>query len=653
MTRTLYYIAGLLVNPPKNAGELAIQLNYGQDQFPNAGIVSITDFVWVRENYDLLMNYINAGRTNTGVGITEGPAFRVDITDGKTTQTVFDGYFNFKGVKIKDRISITCKAVSHATVDWLNQVASGFTFEYLASLESNLPGAITNNDYVFVPYCLNQIPNYEQAAIATLSIFSISQALYKEAEEITGLSFDAAGVFTTVQAALKMVVKVTYLVTLLAALIKLIEDTIKFIISPVKYHAGMYVRDLMQRACEYLNMKFSSDIWSPSSPYYNEIIIPEKLYNAVSSSDSQLFGFLNPDKNEQVGWYKGTFADLLNALKIKYNAKIFVTTPNGGASSTNQGTVTFLRKDKNALPPQYVLPNLYNPDYTFNNDESNANYLISFQTDTQDINTFQNYQGTLYQVITQQKTTNYQPFVTLTDFVEAAIPFARASTKTGLTVPEQIIEDFAIVFDVIDNIIVGAINDVITAINKITGFINKVVRALKVVRIKLNWNIPTITKLKKSSLEQLIQNRIGMMVLSNDHFTVPKILVIVPGSQPEYTKLHSANDLIESSKGMWDNFHYVNSIVPAQLNPAYADRPYGNQYLVNDFGKIGFTWNDFLKVVANNRVYAPDGTTPAIVESLKFTPPSVNSSGTAEIKVRNSYIYTLNLTETFLNPTGN
>src|ERR1017187_4770503 len=164
----LHYIAGNLVNPPKNAAELQIQLNYGSDHFPNAGVISITDFVWVRENYDLLIGYINAGLNSTGVGITEGPAYRIDATDGITTQTIFDGYFNFKGCKIKDRISITCKAISYATVDWINEVASGFTFEYLASPDFaalNLPGAITPSYYQFVPYCMSNVPNYVQAAI--------------------------------------------------------------------------------------------------------------------------------------------------------------------------------------------------------------------------------------------------------------------------------------------------------------------------------------------------------------------------------------------------------------------------------------------------------------------------------------------------------
>ena len=58
MIKALFYIDGNLVEAPMNAQELAVELNFGKDQFPNAGTVNITDLVWVRENYDLLIKHI-------------------------------------------------------------------------------------------------------------------------------------------------------------------------------------------------------------------------------------------------------------------------------------------------------------------------------------------------------------------------------------------------------------------------------------------------------------------------------------------------------------------------------------------------------------------------------------------------------------------
>ncbi len=657
MIETLFYIDNKQVNAPQNAAQLQAQLNYGKDQFPSAGTISITDFIWVGAEYKLLKGYIDAGLTG-GIGITEGPSMRITATDGKITQTVFEGFFDFTSVKIKDRISITTKVINFATIDWLQTIAQTFTFEYLASPDfqaTGLPGFIDPSFYRWMPYCLNTIPNYEQAAIATLSIFSITNILYQQIEEISDIIADIAGFFNTPAGIVKFIVKVAYIIVLLVSLIKLIEDIIKFLISPVKYHAGMYASDLLERGATYLNMKFVSDIWESGSPYENEFIIPQKLFNAPSAADNSILGFLVPDPNEQVGWYKGTYGDLLEAMKIKYNAKVIVTLPPGGATPTNQGTITLIRRDKNALPPQYTLPNTYKAtsEYTFNNDELPANYEIMFQTDTQDMNTLQNYQGTLFQVICTQQRMNYQPFVRIKGLQQEVIPFARVSTKTGLTVPEQIIEDFLQVFDVIDSALVAIANTIGSIANIYIKFYNGILKALSFIGINIKYRIPTIPTLSKTNLTSTIDNRVGMMMLSYDHFTVPKILLITEGSQPKFNKVSPVNDVFESAIAMWEGYHYVNSMLPAIVQPLYADRPFGNQYKIQQFNGIPFTWNDFLKVVNNNRVLAPDGVTPAIVESLKFYPPmEQGSSGKADIKARISYIWTLNLQETFLNPDG-
>jgi hypothetical protein len=138
-----------------------------------------------------------------------------------------------------------------------------------------------------------------------------------------------------------------------------------------------------------------------------------------------------------------------------------------------------------------------------------------------------------------------------------------------------------------------------------------------------------------------------MMVLQNDHFQVAKILILKEGSQSKYNKIHPNNDAIENAKNHWDKFYYVNSFLPASLNPAYIDRPTGNQFIIKRFPKVPFTWQNFLDVFTNNRIKAPDGS-DAIIESLKFNPALTE----AEMTIRFSKLYTLNLKETFLQPTG-
>lgn len=633
MIRTLLYINNSIVNPPENLKELGIELNYGKDQFPQGNSVSITNFKWVRENYDWFRTYIDGGLTG-GNGIFEAPSFRIDVTDGTTTITVFDGYVDLTdNLLLKERTSITAKATSKATVDWINEVASGFTFEYLASLPSGAPGAIDSSMYKWIPYVNNAVPNYQQAAIATLMVYTIQQAIAKEIEEIVGLVSEAAGYFTTIPAIIKLIVKIAYLLVLIITLIKLIKDLIKFIISPVKYHAGMYTRDLLAKGCEYLGVTFESEIYALGSPRYNEITMPEKIYNAPSVTDSAILGFLEPDVNEQLGYYKGTFGQLLDAKKLEFNAKIVVTT---------DSRVILLRKDKNAQPPIYQLPDVYVPEFTYNTDELQANTLIEYRTDNTDTNTLQNYSGTIFQVICQPSVVTNQAFVMMKNYTQVSIPFARASVKTGLTVPEKIIDDFLEVFDTIANVIVVVVNGIITVVNAILGAIKKVFKFLGI-----TLNIPSIPTMNALSLGTLMDNRIGMMVLSADNFSIPKVFLLTEGSEPKYNKISTNNDLYVCAKAAWDGYYYVNSFIPTQLQPSYVDRPTGNQCIKKNLPTISFTWQNFLDVFANNRGLDAAGN-EIVIESLKFFP----DNNTAQMSVRFPKIYTLNLKETFLIPTG-
>lgn len=636
MITPIFYLNDTEVNPPKNWQGLAIELNYGKDEFPNAQTVSITDFEWCRENYDLFEKHIADG-LDGGTGIFEGPTLRIDFDDQVNVVTIFDGYIDLSnGLQIKDGIKIISKSVSVATVDWLNDVSS-FSFEYLASLSPGMPGYIGPDLYHFMPYVNNSVPNYEQSAMLSLMIYSVSQSVIKEIEEISDILADVAGYFTTIPAIIKFIIKIAYLIALILVLIKLVKDCIKFIISPVKYHCGMYVRDLMAKGAEYLNMKFDSDIFAPNSPYYNEFIIPEKLYNPPSKFDSSILGFLAEEKSEQFGYYKQNFSDLLNAFKIKYNAKLIVTVPLGGATNTNYGTITLIRKDKSATQPVEQLPDIYVPEYSYNSTELVATTIISYKTDSLDLNTLQNYQGTNFQIVCQPKVVVNRPYVTIRGYSEVDIPFARAATKTDLTYPERIIKDFLTVFDDIANAIILVANAVIELINTVLKAVKKIFSFFGI-KIKLN----PIPKLSKLSLESVIENRKGMLMLSSDFFNVPKIFILVKGSQSKYNKIHPNNDYLESGRAMWDQFYYVNSFIPT------VDRPTGNQYLIKTLPKVPFNMTSLLNVIENNRVLDPNGN-EAIIESLKFNPYNQQ----AEIKVRYAQLYTNNLVETYLEPSGN
>lgn len=679
-----FYISNSEVKPPKNWKGLAIELNYGKDQFPNANTITITDFEWCRENYDSMQQTIADGLTG-GNGIFEGLPFRIDITNGIITKTVFEGcidlttaiFTNKKGKLPGSDGTITAKAINYATVDWIYSIAGGFTYEYLASdtfKATGLPGYISPDMYVFTPYVNSKAPDYQQAALATLMAYEVGKAIKDAVKQIYDLCAEIIENWSDIEITeiIKILIEVAYLIALIATIVKLIEDIVKFIISPVKYHAGMRVRDLMAKGVEYISegkMTFVSDIWIPGSPYYNEVITPEKLYSPITKTDTSLFGFLFPDKNEQIGYFKGTFAQLLDAMKIKYNAKIIVTSDNNGV-----GTVTLLRRDKNAQPPVYQLADYYFPEYKFNTDELISNYLIEYQTDGEDQNTLQYYRGTVCQIITQPKVFSSRQAVLMKNYNTASIPFARAIRKNSLTQPEKILND------TVDNInkilrelskalsplvkaydkmqraqrgienLLGTFKPLKKAFDKAQTIYNNtnVQLALQIAGLNPGGNNP-IALLLNDKIRVLastpaisIAQREGMMLLSSDHFSVPKIYILQESpSGQQYNKIHIDNDTIESALAMWNGYHFVNSFIP---NSA---RPTGNQYLIRTFTNVPFTWDDYLKVIANNRIFDANGN-EAVLESLKFNPYTQS----ADMVIRFSYLYTINLQEQILEPTG-
>ena len=71
------------------------------------------------------------------------------------------------------------------------------------------------------------------------------------------------------------------------------------------------------------------------------------------------------------------------------------------------------------------------------------------------------------------------------------------------------------------------------------------------------------------------------------------------------------------------------------------------QTWLKSFDKINFTFNDFQKVLNNNRIFAANGD-EAILLSLKYNPIEETATGTFKVKT----IYLTNLKETKLIPDG-
>lgn len=622
MVKVNFYLNNSLIKAPKNWKELQIELNFDKDSKNSQ--VSLNDWNFVRENSDILNDFINKGIT-TGPGVFEGIPFKIEIERGSDIEKPFNGYLDLTQQPKISCENLTVKATERMNIDWLNDVADGFTYEYLQSI-----GSISPSNYVFVPYIINSIPDYAQAAFMTMTAFTILVQIGQQIDKLTELAIEMSNPFEAT-AIVRAVIYVAYLVLLIIALIKLIEDIMQLIIQPVKYHACMRVVDLLTIGAAHLGLTFKSTIFE-TEPFSKLVIMPEKLRNQTNSNDSRILGFTSPSTSDQFGYFKGTFGDLLRHVKTMFRGKYIINSAN---------ELHFVREDENIGISSYQLPDIYQPFYTLNTNEFNANYFLKFETDLIDKNTIQEYTGTSYQTIIVPSRVVNADLKLMKGLERIDIPFALAKRKTDFTVPEKIIKDLLDVLDGLLGALVDGVNALINVYNDIVDLINKIIKKLDAVGIKINFELDPINPIQKPDFSSIIENRIGMMKIETDFTNVPKIFLLQEGSAPKYNKIPTDNDSTVSAKYLWNNFHYVASFLPM------TDRPNGNQYLIKEFDKVPFTFNDFVSVKNNNIIKDAEGN-DCIIDSVKWN----IWNETASIRWRQSKLYTNNFILTPIEPDG-
>jgi len=300
----------------------------------------------------------------------------------------------------------------------------------------------------------------------------------------------------------------------------------------------------------------------------------------------------------------------------------------------------FERADANLTPPQYNLPDIFNPEFKTNANEFKANYYVVFQTDTIDKNTLQEYNGTAYQVIFTPNFSENPDLVLMKGLEEVRIPFALAKRKTELTVPEKIVKAILDVLSVVVNALISAMNALIAGLNAIINTINNIIDALDFIGININFQLPPIATITPVNLGNLIENRINMMKLETDFTSVPKIFLMDKGSQPKFNKLTTGNETYFSAEYLYNNYHYINNWLPT------SDKPNANQYIIKEYNNVRFGFSDYQLVKNNNQVIVGDKI--GLIETFKWNP----FNETAYIRCRISTLLTNNINAKYLIPSG-
>jgi len=606
MVNLKIYLNNVLVNPPKNLRELAVEVNFQDSEFANQQL-TINDFDFVRENIDAINAWILAGY------IFEGMPFRIDEidTNGATT-TFFDGYIDLSDQAQFDQYGITVKSKPRYSIDWLNDVAAGFSFEYLYTQA----GIITQSDFVSIPYVISSIPDYEKLAITIIGLTIIVDTLVSSGQSLAGAigavasaSLDWGNIFDMIGEILKFI-------GVMIAAFALIKRMFAIIIQKVKYHKAIPIRTLFERGCYYLGLTFQSSIILST-----DVILPKKYYvpkNPSNPFNLDLLGAFAPGEFIQFGFPDGTFADFIIKMKDLYNGKVLF----------NNGQLLFERKDFQLASPQYTIPSIINTKYQLNTDEFTSNFVCTFQTDVSESNTITQYRGTSYQVTLRPQSIVNQNYVLMKGLKQVQFAFALGKRKTELTTVERFFDE---VNEQIDNVVGGVINllnQILAVVNDVIDGINAAIDFFEDLGGLVGFDVPVpdipeIPSIPYTPLGDLLDDRIGMLLLEHDSFVIDKILRIESDGKLAPTQM--------SAKEQFNQFYFID---------------YFTQYKYQEWLNLPFNTPSFNQIKLNPLVY--NGASIGLIESAKYN----IWNKVCEIKTKTPYIYTTNLTQTTNEPSG-
>lgn len=574
-----HYINGQDFGEPRNWQELTIIKDW-LNKKENVDI-NISDLEFVLNANAYLQQRILNGLAG-GVGIFEGEPYTIKIGNPTSPIYTFNGYLDFTEettVIGAEEISVSLKKREGS--DWLNDVADGFSFAYLA--DQNI---ITSGDYVKVPYVINYVPDGMQLILLSISLFMMTKELIENIQRLAetiadvtdaatpvlgvGVGFGAVAVTAWdlgnfILVVLKAVARIVYIIAIVIAIKNLIEEIFEQLLPAKRYHLGMRPRVMFERACQHLGLGFSTSI-----PEMDWVHIPRKDRKGGENGES---GF--PTNTGPIY----TFGDAIRVFKEMFNADYRII----------NGVFHFERKDSFNIPSTYTIPAYFNDQTrlldrnSFNTDEIIANYNINWAYDVQDQNTLDDQTGRVFQAITTPITTIDQKLVNIKNLAEISLPFSIGKCKNDLTRVEEVAKDLGRFVDTLTGIFGGG-----------TNFASQ------------------------------ITNRLGSLLMSS-HFLTSGKFVKMSGN-----KLTTDQRADLSATLLWEKYHFINSF--AEVNGVH------NQYWRFKELRVPMSLSEFDELLENNFVTDLDGN-QCEIERMEYKP----QEGTALIDYRVKKKYTNNL----------
>lgn len=574
------------VPPPRNWKDMKVQLIFDQKEL-QLQLQSI-NFEWVTKNAVSLNTYFLSGLTG-GTGIFEGPGLQIyGQLPGTSPVLFFDGCINTadSAFNIQNDI-ITCPIKESGKIDWLHDVANGFTFEFLTSLASGVAGRITRSDYKQTPYAISSIPDYTQAMLLSISLFVVIKeaidCITKIVSLITRAISQSLAWLQLVGTIVEIVLYLIYLVAVTTAAVRLIQDLVDNLIQKKKTKLCMREQDLFLKGCQYLGLGFVSSIYGVGTAdryngrYVNATSMPIKIKIPKDDPSFQLF-LRPPDETTEMksyGYFEGTFKQFIDEMEMTYHAKAII----------KNNTLYFEEKNYFNIVDAFTLPNegpvgntfLYPQPYGTNASEIPAVYTLKCQKDEQDLNTYNDYKGTFVIAQATPNIVRNRKNQLLHGAVNIELPFALARRKVGLTSMEIFLQKVIDAFG-------GFIGNIGTGINninsKLASWLSNIVNNENVglsnaqvgvvvgiltgnplyIVASITMDSDGLPDIGSPSSPYFLNDRIGWMLLSSDFIGVRKRFIGVQHGDDWYIDPNNSQGTFMSAASVLINGAFTGTI---------------------------------------------------------------------------------------------
>ena len=529
---------------------MKLQLLFTKDAMQQQ-LQSIT-FEWAKASAKFLNTHRKNGLTG-GLGVYEGPGLQIDA--GNLPLQIFDGCLDTADPSTEwSNDIVKCRIKDSGTNDWIYSYGKSITFQYLttpdysSSSDFILAAQITRADYKQTPYCISTIPDYQSAAMLSITLFIMVKesvdVVCKIASLITRCISQSLSWLQLIGTIIEIVLYLIYLIAIIIQSAKLMQELFDNLVQPKKTKLCMREVDLWKKMCAYFGLTYVSSIhceggaYGYGGKYINATYMPSKI--VIPNGDPALLDFKRPQDEStnpnSYGYFEGTPADWIAYQEMVYNARHIV----------KNGCMYFEEIHKPDVLNPYILPNegvvgntfLYPEPYNTNASEIPISYQLRFLKDDQEINTYNDYSGTFACAITKPNIVHNKKNILFNNAQNITLPVALARRKLGFTNLEKaLINSFNQFSSFISDVgarvahlngqlnaispaaLTGANPGSDTEVGIMVGFLtgqpvySVITMVLGADGIPIFPSEPTYT---------IASERIGWMLLSNDFIGVPK-----------------------------------------------------------------------------------------------------------------------------------